>query len=199
MAGAEALISRIIQESEEQENEIKAKAEQEAAKILEKANVDAKEAANAIEEKAKARAEENRRRAFTMAELESRKEILNEKQIQISNAFAGAVQKIADMDTSEYQSIILRMLVESVETGDETVSISPKDKNRLTDEFIHAANEELKKMGKNGALKLAVDTEDFGGGFVLKSAQYTINSSFKSIIKMQRDELEPEVAGILFQ
>jgi V/A-type H+/Na+-transporting ATPase subunit E len=134
-----------------------------------------------------------------MAELESRKEILSEKQNQISNAFAGAVQKIADMDSNEYQKIILRMLVESVETGEETVSISPKDKNRLTDEFIAEANEELKRLGRNGALKLAVDTEDFGGGFILKSEQYAINSSFKSVIKMQRDELEPEVAEILFQ
>jgi V/A-type H+/Na+-transporting ATPase subunit E len=199
MAGAEALISRIVQETEEQEREIKAKAEQEAAKILEKAKSEAKEVAASIEAKAKAKAEENRRRAFTMAELESRKETLTEKQRQIDNAFAGAVQKISSIDAEDYHKIVIKMLVESVETGEEIVYISPRDKDRLTEEFIAKANEALKKLGKKGELSLAVDSVDFGGGIILKSEEYTLNNSFNSIIKMQRDELEPEVAEILFQ
>ena len=199
MAGAEALISRIKQETEEKEKEIKIKAEQEAAKILEKAEADAKEAADSIEEKAKARAEENRRRAFTMAELEARKEILNEKQNQISNAFDGAIQKIADFDAKEYQRIVLKMLLEAVETGEEIVYISPSDKDKLTEEFLAKANEELKGAGKKGELKLEIESKGFGGGIILQSEHYTLNNSFDSIIKMQRDELEPEVADILFQ
>jgi V/A-type H+-transporting ATPase subunit E len=134
-----------------------------------------------------------------MAELESRKEVLAEKQDQITGAFAGAVKKIASIDAKEYQKIIRRMLLAAVETGDEVVLIVASDQDRLTAEFIAEVNVELLKHGKKGELSIAVDTENFGGGFILKSAQYTINNSINSIIKMQRDELEPEVAEILFQ
>jgi len=199
MAGAESLISKIVQDSEEKAQEIQVKADEEVAKILEKAKADAKEAARLIENKAKAKAEESHARALTMAGLESRKEILSEKQNQIDKAFMGAVEEIAAFPKGEYQEIIMKMLLEAVESGEETFSVSPGDEKRLDDEFIQKANEELKKQGKKGELKLAVDKDDFGGGFVLKSAQYRINSSFNSIIKMQRDELEPEVAEILFQ
>ncbi len=199
MAGAEALISRITKEAEEEVHEIEKHAEEQAAKIAEKAKAQAKEMAADILAKAEAKAEENKRRAFTMAELESRKELLSEKQNQIDAAFNGAVKKVAGLDRNEYQVIIKKMILEAVETGNETVLISPNDQQRLDEAFIGQVNDEIKKMGKSGNLKLEVDSEDFGGGIILKSAQYKINNSFKSVIRMQRDELEPEVAEILFQ
>jgi V/A-type H+-transporting ATPase subunit E len=199
MAGAEALISRITKEAEEEVSRITKNAEEVAAKIAEKAKAQAKDMAAEILVKAEAKAEENKRRAFTMAELESRKELLNEKQIQIDSAFDGTVKKVAEIARDEYQAIVRKLILEAVETGDETVMVSPGDQQRLDEAFIGQVNDELEKMGKNGNLKIEVDTEDFGGGVILKSAQYKINNSFKSIIRMQRDELEAKVAEILFQ
>jgi V/A-type H+/Na+-transporting ATPase subunit E len=199
MANAEALISKIVQESEESAQKLRNQADEEAVKILAKAKLDAEEIAKTITLKAKEKAEGNKRRAFTMAELESRKEILFEKQKQIEASFNGAVQRIAAMDKTEYENMMMDMLLDSVESADETVIISSGDENRLDDQFISKVNDELQKKGKKGELKLEVDPNDFGGGFILRSAQYRINNSLLSIIRMQRDELEPEVAEILFQ
>jgi V/A-type H+-transporting ATPase subunit E len=199
MAGADALTARIVREAEEKAAEIRSKAEADAKKLIEKAEAEAQAMKHDIINKATMKADDSRRRMFTMAELETRKELLQEKQLQIEDAFQGAVEKLGQFDLDAYQSIIWRMLMESVETGEETVIISARDQSRITADFIAKVNEELKKLGKKGELKLSADTEEIGGGFILSSDLTKINNSFHSIIRMQRDEMEPEVAEILFQ
>ncbi len=199
MAGTEALTARILKEAEDKAEEIRSEAKSQAAKILEKAEKKAKTVHERTIEKAKEKAENSRNRKFTMAELDLRKEILKEKQLQIEKAFQGTLDNLAQLDTEEYQEIIWRMMMESVETGEETVVISEIDEERITPDFIEKVNKELEKEGKKGALKIASEKEDIGGGFILSSAHTKINSSFHSIVGMERDELEPKVAEILFQ
>ena len=76
----------------------------------------------------------------------------------------------------------------------------PADRSRqLFDEhFILEINEALKKSGKNGIIRLSHDNFVSGTGFILKKDGVEINCTFEAIVNSKRQELEGEVAKILF-
>jgi V/A-type H+-transporting ATPase subunit E len=90
------------------------------------------------------------------------------------------------------------MLLAGAETGEEEVVISAKDRQRIDRGLIDSVNRELQKQGKKGSLTLANDEASITGGFILRRGKVEIDSSFTSLIKSQKDELEIKVADILF-
>lgn len=199
MAEAEKLTAEILAEADAHAAALKAEAKAEAEKIAAAARSEAQAARERILAGAKARADETARRVLTIAELEGRKEILAAKQKHIEAAFAGALAKLAGLDTAAYWQIIKPMLLKSVETGNETVYISAHDAGRITPAMIEEINEALRAAGKPGNLTLAAEPVATDGGFILSTGATKLNSSFATVVKMLRDELEPEVAEILFR
>jgi V/A-type H+-transporting ATPase subunit E len=49
-----------------------------------------------------------------------------------------------------------------------------------------------------GNLRLAGETRDIQGGFIIRSGDIEINNSLEAIVKMRRDKLEAEVVKTLF-
>jgi len=199
MAETEKLTAEILAEADTRAAAIRAEAKAEAEKILAAANSEAQAARERILAGARAKADEMARRVMTIAELEGRKEILAAKQQQIEQAFAKALAKLAELDTAAYWQIIKPMLLASVETGSETVYVSAHDAGRITPAMIEEINGALKAAGKPGGLTLAAESVATDGGFILSAGATKINNSFATIVKMLRDELEPEVAEILFR
>ena len=94
--------------------------------------------------------------------------------------------------------MIEKMLLSGVETGEEEVVISARDRDRIDNNFIKSVNKEIQKQGKKGALTLAKDESPITGGFVLRRGNVEMDHSFASLIKSQKDDLEIKVADILF-
>jgi V/A-type H+-transporting ATPase subunit E len=198
MAGAEKIVERILADARQQAEALVAEAEEKAARIIAQGKEEAEKSRQEILERARATAEERRRRILTIAELEGRKAFLAAKEAMLEEAFTTALQELQKLDVPTYQKIIRSLLLASVQTGTEEVIISPADKDRVTPAFIKEVNRELKDQGRKGNLTLVVEDRPLGGGFILRSGGVDINNSFAAILKMQRDELEPEVAAILF-
>ena len=132
------------------------------------------------------------------ASLDIRKAILAEKQNAIDTAFQAAVDILVKMGDAEYRKIIRDMILPNVQTGDEEIILSERDKARLGDDFAQEINHQLAQSGKKGELIISQDTYDIVGGFVLRRGQIELNSSFESLFKSSRGDLESEVAKILF-
>jgi len=179
---------KIINEAKTQAKEIEARYKSQVDQIL-----------GSILEKAKKAAEEKKRRIISMAELENRKGLLKAKQEIIDEVFEKAKKKLKALPDEQYRNLIADMLIKSTITGNEEVIISESDRQRITPEFIKEINEKLKDMGKQGNLRISKTSEDMIGGFILKSEDVEINSTFDSLIKMEREELETEIAKILFE
>jgi V/A-type H+-transporting ATPase subunit E len=64
--------------------------------------------------------------------------------------------------------------------------------------FVEGLNRELVKAGKRGEVKLSSDTRDISGGFILRRGRAETNGSFDTLLAMLRDEIETEIAEILF-
>lgn len=179
---------KIINEAKTQAKEIEARYKSQADQIL-----------GSILEKAKKAAEEKKRRIISMAELENRKALLKVKQEIIDEVFEKAKKKLKALPDEQYRNLIADMLMRSTVTGNEEVIISESDRQRITPEFIQEINKKLKDIGKEGNLRISDVSRDMIGGFILKSKDVEINSTFDSLIKMEREELETEIAKILFE
>jgi len=194
----EKIIERIKRDAQAQIAEIKDKASKEADKILQNAKNEADSYKAQALENAKVQAQQHKQRLISSANLEFRKDILAEKQKAIDSAFQEAVNTLVQMNDDEYKQIIKKMLISSVQTGDEEIILSPRDKTRISENFLKEINKELAKSGKKGNLKISKNTYNILGGFVLKKGNIEINNSFEALFKSFRDELELEVSKILF-
>ena len=61
--------------------------------------------------------------------------------------------------------------------------------------FIYELNKEL---GDRGNIKLNSQVKDFKGGFILEKDGIQMNYTFEALVNSLKDELEYEVASILF-
>jgi V/A-type H+/Na+-transporting ATPase subunit E len=196
--GAERIIQRILEDARESAASIIAEAEKKAESIEAEAKQKSERKQEQILEQARKEADEQKRRIIGVAQLEARKEMLTAKQKLISDAFAAALSELGAMEEGSYFRVIQGMLLKLAETGEETVVFSSRDFARIPDGFWREINDALLKEGKKGDLKPAKEAREISGGFILQTEGAEINASFDALLEMSRDDLEPEVAEVLF-
>ncbi len=199
MEGIAKIKERILEEAREEKQKLVENAQAQARDIKAKYEHKAKEMFNDILDKAGKDAEEKKRRRLSMAQLENRKALLQAKQQIIDEVFEEAKAKIKKLPDENYQALIADMLIKSAITGNEEVVISEHDKNRITQDFLAKVNKTLNDSGKQGNLKISKTPGRMIGGFILKSEDLEVNNTFDSLINMEREELETEIAKILFE
>lgn len=198
MSGAEKLNEKIISQATERAEKVLSEAKSRAEEIVNGAEKQADVRSKKILEQAQVEAGERRNRARTIAELDARKASLGAKEELIEDTFRQALARLQNQKPEEAQKIIQPMLLSTVQTGREEIIVSDRDRELFTPEFLAALNKALEKQGKEGKLILSEQTREIMGGFILRSGKVEINSSFDSILRMQRDHLEPAVAAALF-
>lgn len=102
------------------------------------------------------------------------------------------------MKGGEYFKLMEDLLLKAVEDGDEEVIISEKTMRKLGNDFLGRVNQRLRTGGKKGELSLAEEKRQVGSGFILRKGKKEVNCSFESLLGSKREELEGEVARILF-
>lgn len=196
--GAERIRQRILADAQTKANAIRSEAAAAADSIMAEAKKQAAANREDILTQARKLAEEHKRRILGMSMLETRKEMLTAKQDIIENAFQQAIAKLSASDDKTYFAILRDMLIATVDTGEETVILSERDAARIPSGFWDDVNLALAAAGKKGSLSSSAETRNISGGFILRSAGVEINNSFLSLLTILRDDLEPEIAGILF-
>lgn len=199
MTGIEKIKGRIIADSSQKAANIVEEAKKQAEAILEKAKKQAQTRGEEIFRKAQQEASEKKRIAGSMLELEMRKHLLQTKQSLIEDVFDGVLEKLAGMSPEAYREAIGPMLLNALGDEEVEVVVSEKDKDILHSDFIAGINEQALAQNKRGRATLSQETRNIAGGFILKCHGIEINNSFEALIKMQRDEVEPKVAELLFQ
>ncbi|MFQ6092862.1 MAG: V-type ATP synthase subunit E [bacterium] len=187
MADAEAEVKRIGAETDQKIEALRAETAETIAGIEQKAQDDgAKEA------------REQKRRIISRAQAEMRKELLEEKQKLIDRAFQQALKSLVELDEDRYAALMKKLLLESVETGDEEVILTPQSRGRSWAEVLSEVNRELSARGLKGQLTLSKENRTMAGGFVLRRGKKEINCALELIVGSLREELESEVARALF-
>lgn len=198
MTGADKLKEKILEEARQQAKNNIERARQEAAGISNMALNEAEKRRREIIEKSRIGAAEREKRLISNAELEARNQRLKAKQEVVEEAFEKAIARLKELPSDQYVNILADMIVRAVSTGDEELILSKEDKNRIGNGIVKVVNERLKATKIKGNLRLADETRDIQGGFIVKSGDIEINNSLEAIIRMRRDKLEAEVVKTLF-
>lgn len=198
MSGAEKLKEKIIAEAEAQAKRLLEEARQRADTIVAHGEREGTSKKDALLAQARAQAEERKRRALTITELDARKQILAAKEELIEDTFNQALARLQALDREKYRELVFPMILAAVQRGDEEIIVSPEQKIFFDASFMEKLNTTLRQQGKKGEIALSGTTRLLKGGFVLRAGEVEINNSFDSLLRMQRDLLEPAVAGMLF-
>lgn len=190
MTGKEAIIKKIISDARIKANSSLEEGGIKAKEILDVARNDARIFKEKNMTESYLEREEIICRKKTIADIESRKIILNAKKTLINEAFAKAIVAIKN-DREAYLRLIESMLKEASD-GD-VVTISESDKKVVTEEFIESVAE---KLGKK--LTLSKTYGNFTGGVVLTNNGLDKNMTLETELSLVRDLCEPEVAKIIF-
>ena len=215
-ADADAELAQLREQTETQILEIQAQA---------KAQMDQER--TAILARGRRAAEERLERLKSAAQLERRKLELAAKQEVLAEAFDLALEKLCAMPEQEYVALLTKLALEASSTGREQLIFSPQDRSRVGKQVVVAANEALVKgvapelpeaiteskvgafLGKvvnttaamvtgTGLLTLSEETRPIKGGFIMVDGDIEVNCAFETLVRLQREKLEKEVAGVLF-
>lgn len=192
MDGQQKIIDKILSDAKHDAGEMLSEALKKAEALVaaKQAEVDA-EYDISVEEARKA-GEEVVRRRLTVADLEVKKLLLSAKKQAVDEAFEESLKKLLALPKEEYAALVESMIASAADDGD-VVVISENDKNVLTKAFFDKISA---KIGKK--LTLSDTFGNFRGGVMLLGKGVDKNLTFESELALLRDEVEPEVAKIMF-
>ena len=198
MNGIEKITQRIAEDNRKEIEALLEKAQAEAREITagykEKAQADYDEALR----QGKADADYRVERMSGVAQLEARKLRLSAKQEMLDKAFDAAMGKLLSLPEEEYAELLVKLALSGVSTGSEALIFSVKDRPRYGKRVVIAANEKLEAMGRTGSLTLSQESREFEGGLYIQDGNIENNCTFSTILRILREQMAAEVAGILF-
>ncbi len=193
------ITAKILDDAKKNAEEIVSEAEAKLKSILENAREEAREIGEKLEKETEELVRKETARILSLAEMEEKKKILQEKIKILEETFHQALDHFQAKSEKEYERIMRGLLIKSVNHGDEEVVVAKSDSDKLDQKFLDSVNEELRKVGKAGDLELAMKPGDFNSGLLLRKNRVETWCSFEVLLEILRDDLEIEIAKLLFQ
>lgn len=189
---------KILGDALEEKRKIQKEAEIEIEKIKSLAKKEIESIKKEILERYNQESELKEKKIITEAILNTKKDILSEKQAIINNVFSEALNRINKLEDEKYLSLLEKLILDNIETGEETVYIGKQERKAINHEFIKKINEKLNLQGKKGLLELSKKRLPILGGVVLGSGEVKKNASLEVILEKVKDEIETELNKFLF-
>jgi V/A-type H+-transporting ATPase subunit E len=148
--------------------------------------------ARAIRDRGGREAEAGRQRVLSEGRIRARAMVAEARRTVLDEAFAAARAELAAERGPEYRERMLSIL-SATARGSGQVILSPGDRQSLGAWLIAEAN-----ARSGAALQLAEETRPLLGGFVLVTGPVEVNASLDAVLAGIREDLEPQVARVLF-
>ena len=194
MDGIEKITGRIAEDVGREIDELTAEARRQADEIAARYDAQAKRECEDILARGRRNADERVERLASVAQLECRKLELAAKQEMLSRAYDKALEQLLNLPEQEYTALLADLAVKAAVTGREAVILSQKDRTRYGKQVVTAANERL----NGGRLTLSEQTRPIKGGLILSDGDVEVNCTFETLVRLQRGEMDREVAKVLF-
>lgn len=193
----EDILSAIKEKARHTSEEIVRSAEAKAEERLKAAEGEGRGIAGSVLAEARAKGSAQEVIARSRAESQARQTVLKEKQGLIASVFDAALAALRDIPAPEYREILLKAIVDNAEGGEEVV-LGPEDEERAGKDFASVVNRALEEAGKPEIAGVVFSATSLGGGLLLRKGGVLANITFPAALKKTRDELEIEVASLLF-
>jgi len=193
---AEQVITKILADAKAEADKITRQANENEAAEKARLDKDLGEYRSQTEALAKKAAKDEESHILAAARMRIAKELLAEKRRILDEVFEQALKRIHESSDPDYKSLMTKLMLQAVETGDEEVVID-RNETRIDMELIKEANRKL-GPGFKGNLRLARDRDDLSAGFLLRRGKIKTNVSLPVLIQQARKDLEIELAQTLF-
>lgn len=221
MNGMEKIAQRIQGDAQKELDQLEAETRRQAEELLAQSRTQADQEREAILARGKKAAAERQERLESAAQMEKRKLLLGAKQEMLDLVFDRALEKLCALPEEELIPLLSRLAAGASSSGKEQVIFSKRDRARLGKQVVLGANEILaqknagalpgsigeskmgafinKIVGVGAQLTLSQDTRNIQGGLILSDGEIEMNCTFETLVRLQREKLEREIAGILFE
>ena len=193
MNGIEKITARIEADAQAEVAEILREAEEKAAAIREQYKAQAASQAKAAEADGKEAAQRQAERLESAANMEAKKRLLKAKQDCLTDAIDKAQAQLLARPDGEYAELLAKLAVKASKSGKEEILLNAKDRARVGEQVVSKAN----ALKKGAALTLSKDTRDMAGGLTLRDGNVEVNCAFETQLRVLREEMAGQVAGIL--
>ncbi|HPD88909.1 MAG TPA: V-type ATP synthase subunit E [Oscillospiraceae bacterium] len=190
MNGVSNLKDKILEEARQKASETLVAARADAKVSLDASRQEAEKAAAAILAEADRKAGNIALRLASQRDIESRSMRLAAKREVVSKAFDLSLVTLRSMDKKTYLGWMAGMIRSAQKEAAEVI-LNAEDREALGAELIEAAKGSL-------PLTLSAQTGTFIGGFILKEGLIETNGTFEVLTGAAREDLEGEVAALLF-
>ena len=228
MEGIEKITAKIAQDAQADVERVERETQAQIESLRAQTQAQIQKETEELLSKGRLAADERLERLQSAAKMERRKLELGAKQEVLGEAFDQALERLCQLPEEEYVSLLTRLAVEASTTGREQLIFSARDRSPVGKQVVVAANEALvgrvapelpesiteSKVGAflgkvvntttamvtgTGMLTLSQETRNIQGGFIMVDRDVEINCAFETLIRLQREKLEREVARVLFQ
>lgn len=193
MSNVKNITSKILKDAEAGKENILATAEEEKSKIISKKVSGAKEIAQEILDKAEVEAKSKKERVVSSAKLKVRNNKLAAKQEIIDEVFEKSVDKLTELSKEEFLNFVKNTISSMNLSGKQNLILNKKGLEFVNADFIDELNSKV-----DAKITLSETVGNFKGGFILENNGIEINSTYEALVSSLRDELEFEVAKVLF-
>lgn len=193
MSNVKNITSKILKDAEAGKENILATAEEEKNKILSKKVSSANEIAQEILEKAEVEAKSKKERVISSAKLKVRNSKLAAKQEIIDEVFEKSIDELTKLSKEDFLNFVKNTIVSMNLSGKQTLILNEEGLKFVDTAFIDELNKSV-----NAQITLSETAGNFKGGFILENNGIEINSTYEALVSSLRDELEFEVAKVLF-
>lgn len=190
----EKITSKIISDAEESAKVTLAEARAKADGILAEAEAKAEEILDAAGKRGAEEKEKLISRKKSVADIDSRKMILEEKQKLIAECFDRAAEKIVSMEKEAYVEFLTSLVLKTGEKEGQLI-LNEKDAAAAGEALISS----IAKADADAKITLSEERRNILGGFLLKNGQVYINGTIEALIAEAKEELISEAAAQLFQ
>lgn len=207
MNEVQPLLNSILDEANQEAEEIREAGRLKARKLQEGFKARAEQRRSELLAEAEKKTKEEKSRQKIQAQLEMKRELLEEKAKIIDGLFQTVRDRLTQMEAGAYQRLMLRLVIEALHAGEQEAGnspaqliLSPRDQERLGRNFVEQVSQELKKEGLTlrGGLTLGEADPALSGGFFLRQGKIAQNYSLENLVNAKREELLPEIGRRLF-
>ena len=193
MSNVKNMTPKILKDAEAGKENILAAAEEEKNKIISKKVSSANEIAQEILEKAEVEAKSKKERVISSAKLKVRNNKLAAKQEIIDEVFEKSIDKLTKLSKEDFLNFVKNAISSMNLSGKQTLILNEEGLKFVDEAFIDELNKNV-----DAQIILGETAGNFKGGFILENNGIEINSTYEALVSSLRDELEFEVAKVLF-
>ncbi|MDO4672805.1 MAG: V-type ATP synthase subunit E family protein [Porphyromonadaceae bacterium] len=189
----EKITDKIINDAAAEADAVKKAAEDKALEIIEKAKADGEKLVADAKKKGALEEEQMAQRRKSVADIDSRKLILKEKQDIIDECFDNAKKAVIE-DREGYIEFLTEIVRGSGAKSGEII-LNERDRREIAEDLAVALKEKLSECD----FTISEETKKIEGGLLIKSGKVYVNGSLEGYAEEAREELSAEIAAELFK